>query len=104
MSWLLVVVAGLLEAGWSVGLKYTHGLTRPLPTLAVGVGLVASVGLLALAARDLPIGTAYTVWVGIGALGATLLGAAQFGEPLGPARLFFVALLVVALAGIKATA
>ncbi len=104
MSWLLVVVAGLLEAGWSVGLKYTHGLTRPLPTLAVAVGLVASVGLLALAVRDLPIGTAYTLWVGIGALGATLLGAALFGEPLGPARLFFVALLVVALAGIKATA
>lgn len=103
MPWLLLVVAGLLEVGWSVGLKYTHGFTRLVPSIFTVVMLVASVGLLSLAARTLPIGTAYAVWVGIGALGAAILGVVLFGEPLTGARLFFLGLLFVAIIGLKAT-
>ena len=103
MPWLLLVVAGLLEVGWSVGLKYTNGFTRLVPSIFTVVMLVASVGLLSLAARTLPIGTAYAVWVGIGALGAAILGVVLFGEPLTGARVFFLALLFVAIIGLKAT-
>jgi quaternary ammonium compound-resistance protein SugE len=103
MPWLLLVVAGLLEVGWSVGLKYTNGFTRLVPSILTVVMLVASVGLLSLAARTLPIGTAYAVWVGIGALGAAILGVVLFGEPLTGPRVFFLALLFVAIIGLKAT-
>lgn len=103
MSWILLVAAGLLEVAWAIGLKYTHGFTRPLPTLLTVGAIVASMGLLGLAARDLPIGTAYAVWVGIGALGAALLGIVLFHEPATPARLFFLGLLLVAIVGLKAT-
>lgn len=103
MSWILLVVAGLLEVAWALGLKSTHGFTRPLPTLLTLSAIVASMGLLGVAARDLPIGTAYAVWVGIGALGAGLLGILLFGEPATPARLFFLGLLLVAIVGLKAT-
>lgn len=103
MAWTLLVIAGLLETGWAIGLKYSEGFTRPLPSVLTGVALVASMGLLGLAVRDLPIGTAYAVWVGIGALGAAILGVALFGEPLGPARAGFLALLIVAIVGLRAT-
>lgn len=103
MAWLLLCVAGLFETGWAIGLKYTDGLTRPWPTVATAASLLASMVLLALAVRDLPIGTAYAVWVGIGALGAAILGIVLFGEPPAPGRLFFLALLLVAIVGLKAT-
>lgn len=101
--WSLLFVAGLLETGWAVGLKYTHGFTRPVPTVLTVAAMVASMYLLGRAAKDLPIGTAYAVWVGIGAAGAAVLGIALLGEPATPARLGFLALLVVAIVGLKAT-
>lgn len=103
MPWFLLVVAGLLEACWAVGLKYTEGFTRPLPSVLVGLAIVASMWLLALAARELPIGTAYAVWVGIGACATAIAGIALFHEPVTGARLLFLGLLVVAVIGLKAT-
>jgi quaternary ammonium compound-resistance protein SugE len=103
MAWVLVVAAGLLEVVWSVGMKYTEGFTRLWPSLLTGAGIAGSMLLLARAARTLPIGTAYGVWVGIGAAGAAIVGMALFGEPLSLARVFFVVLLVVAVVGLKAT-
>ena len=104
MPWLLLVCAGLLETCWAVGIHYTAGFTRLWPTIFVIATLAGSMWLLALAARDLPIGTAYAVWVGIGAFGTAVLGIVLFGEPATPARLFFLALLAVAIAGLKVTA
>ncbi|MDT0392439.1 DMT family transporter [Streptomyces dubilierae] len=103
MAWVLLVVAGLLEVGWSVGMKYTDGFTRPIPSLLTGAGIVASMLLLSQAAKTLPIGTAYGVWVGIGAAGAAVFGMAVLGEPATAARIFFVCLLLVAVVGLKAT-
>ncbi len=103
MSWILLVVAGLLEVCWAIGLKYTEGFTRLVPSVLTIIALAASVGLLSIAARGLPIGTAYAVWVGIGALGAALLGIVIFHEPVNAARLFFLALLFVAIVGLKFT-
>jgi quaternary ammonium compound-resistance protein SugE len=103
MSWFLLVLAGLLECGWAIGMKYTDGFTRPVPTVLTVLAMVGSFGLLGLAVRDLPIGTAYGVWVGIGAVGTAILGIALFGEPATPARLFFLALMMVAIVGLKAT-
>jgi quaternary ammonium compound-resistance protein SugE len=103
MAWGILMVAGLLEVGWAVGLKYTDGFTRPLPSVLTGAAIVASMLLLSIAVRTLPIGTAYAVWVGIGAVGATVLGIALFGEPSNPARLFFLALLVLSIMGLMLT-
>ncbi|EFL32424.1 molecular chaperone [Streptomyces viridochromogenes DSM 40736] len=103
MAWVLLVVAGLLEVGWSIGMKYTDGFTRPLPSVLTGAGIIASMLLLSQAAKTLPIGTAYGVWVGIGAAGAAVVGMAVLGEPATAARIFFVCLLLVAVVGLKAT-
>jgi quaternary ammonium compound-resistance protein SugE len=103
MSWVLLVIAGLLETGWAIGLKYTEGFTRLVPSVVTILAIIASMGLLGLAARDLPIGTAYGVWVGIGALGAAVLGMVLFHEPATPARLFFLGLMLVSIVGLKAT-
>jgi quaternary ammonium compound-resistance protein SugE len=103
-AWLMLVVAGLLEIGWAVGLKYTEGFTRLLPTIAVGTAMLLSMVLLARAARTLPIGTAYAVWVGIGAAGAAVLGIVLFREPVTAGRLLFLALLIIAIVGLKLTA
>ncbi|KES07139.1 membrane protein [Streptomyces toyocaensis] len=103
MAWVLLVVAGLLEVGWAVGLKYTEGFTRPVPSVFTGAAIVASMLLLSYAARTLPIGTAYGVWVGIGAAGAAVLGMVVLGEPVTAARIFFISLLLVAVVGLKAT-
>jgi quaternary ammonium compound-resistance protein SugE len=103
-AWIMLFVAGLLETGWAIGLKYSAGFTRPLPSALTAVSLVASMWLLGLAARTLPIGTAYAVWVGIGALGAAVLGAVLFREPLPPLRVAFLVLLLVAIAGLRLTA
>lgn len=103
MSWILLVVAGLLEVAWASLLPTTHGLTRPLPTAAFVVTLAGSMLLLARAAQTIPLGTAYTVWVGIGAVGAAAVGVLAHGDPATPARLGFLALLVVAIVGVKVT-
>ena len=104
MAWLLLFIAGLLEIVWSLGLKYTHGFTRLAPSVITGAAMVASMYLLALAARTLPIGTAYAVWVGIGAAGAALGGVVLFGEAMPPRRIVFLAMLIVAIVGLKLTA
>lgn len=101
MAWIVLFVAGLFEIAWAVGLKYTQGFTRPLPSLLTGAAFVASIGLLSIAVKTLPIGTAYAVWVGIGALGAGVLGIVLFGEPATPLRLGFLALLLVSIVGLK---
>ena len=103
MAWVLLVVAGLLEVGWSIGMKYTDGFTRLVPSVLTGAGIVASMFLLSYAAKTLPIGTAYGVWVGIGAAGAAVVGMLVLGEPATAARIFFVGLLLVAVIGLKAT-
>jgi quaternary ammonium compound-resistance protein SugE len=103
MAWLMLVVAGLFETAWAVGLVYTAGFTRLLPTLLTGFALLASMLLLGLAVRELPIGTAYAVWVGSGAVGAATLGVILFGEPLTAPRLFFLFLLLVAIVGLRLT-
>ncbi|MEU8619244.1 multidrug efflux SMR transporter [Streptomyces sp. NPDC048623] len=103
MAWVLLVLAGLLEVGWSIGMKYTDGFTRLWPSVFTVAGIVASMLLLAQATRTLPIGTAYGVWVGIGAAGAAVLGMVVLGEPATAARIFFACLLLVAVVGLKAT-
>ena len=103
-AWLQLVLAGLLEICWAVGLKYTDGFRKPLPSLFVLVTLAGSMFLLASAARTLPIGTAYAVWVGIGALGAAIFGIVLLREPVSPLRLAFLALLLIAIVGVKLTA
>ncbi|HEX6811841.1 MAG TPA: SMR family transporter [Planctomycetota bacterium] len=104
MPWILLVIAGLLETCWAVGIHYTAGFTKLWPTAFVVVTLAASMWLLALAARDLPIGTAYAVWVGIGAFGTAVFGILRLGEPATPARVCCLALLVAAVVGLKLTA
>ena len=103
MPWLLVVIAGLLEAGWVIGLKHSQGFTRPVPSILTVLGITASLYLLAVAARTLPIGTAYAVWVGIGTLGAVFIGIVFSNEPATPARLFFLAMLTGSIVGLKLT-
>jgi quaternary ammonium compound-resistance protein SugE len=103
MAWVYLIVAGILETGWAIGLKYTEGFTRPVPSVLTIVAIAASMFLLALAAKTIPIGTAYSIWVGIGAVGAVILGIILFDEPRDFARLAFVGLLVVSLIGLKLT-
>lgn len=104
MAWIYLLLAGLFEIGWAVGLKYSEGLTRAWPSVATGVAMAISVVLLALAVRSLPIGTAYAIWTGIGAVGAVLLGIVLFGEPASAVRLLCVGLIVVGIAGLKLSA
>lgn len=103
VAWVLLAIAGLLEVGWSIGLKYTEGFTKLYPSLLTLIALAGSMFLLARAATVLPIGTAYGVWVGIGALGAAILGIVLFQETATPSRLFFLALLLVSIVGLKVT-
>ena len=102
-AWLLLIVAGLFETAWAIGLKYADGFTRLGPTVFTVAALAISMVLLAFAVRVLPIGTAYAVWVGIGALGAAALGILLFQEPLTPARAGFLLLLLVSIAGLRMT-
>lgn len=103
MAWLYLFVAGLMEIGWAVGLKYTAGFTRLWPTVWTGAALVLSMVLLAAAVRTLPLGTAYAVWTGIGAVGTAALGVVLFGESVSPARVLCIALIVAGLVGLKLT-
>lgn len=104
MAWVLLVVAGLFEVAWAVGLKYTQGFTRFWPSVLTIAAIVISMYLLSVAARTLPIGTAYAVWVGIGAAGTAVLGVALFGESINAGRLLCLGLLIVAIIGLKLTA
>jgi len=101
MSWILLLIAGLLEVCWAIGLKYTQGFTKLGPSVFTLVTLAMSMYLLAKASETLPIGTAYGVWVGIGALGAAILGIFLFKEAVTPARIFFIGLLLVSIIGLK---
>ena len=103
MSWIILVVAGLFEVGWAIGLKYTHGFTRLWPTVGTLTAMAISVGLLGLAMRDLPVGTAYAVWTGIGAVGTVILGIALFGDPANAPRLICVGLILAGIVGLKLT-
>ncbi|RIK72682.1 MAG: quaternary ammonium compound-resistance protein SugE [Planctomycetota bacterium] len=104
MAWVLLVAAAVFEIAWAVGLKYTAGFTRLWPSLATVAAMAVSVALLSLAVRTIPVGTAYAVWTGLGAVGTAALGILLMGEPLSAARVFFLALIVSAIAGLKFTA
>lgn len=103
MAWVILAIAGLFEVGWAVGLKYSDGFTRLWPSLVTGVALVASMILLAIAMRTLPLGTAYTVWTGIGAIGTVVLGIVLFGEPATAMRLVCITLILAGIVGLKLT-
>jgi len=101
MAWVVLLVAAVFEIGWAVGLKYTAGFTRLWPSAWTLIALLASVLLLSMAARSLPIGTAYAVWTGIGAAGTAALGMLLFGEPATPSRLFFIGLILLGVLGLR---
>ena len=101
LAWLLLVAAGLSEVGWAMGLKYSAGFTRPLATALTIIAIIISMALLGLAARTLPIGTAYAVWTGIGAVGTVILGMLLLGDSANPARLACVALIIIGIVGLK---
>ena len=100
-GWIFLFLAALFEIGWALGLKYTDGFTRPLPTLLTAASMVASLALLGLAVRTLPLGTAYAIWTGIGTIGTAALGMALFGESADAPRLLCIGLIVAGIAGLK---
>jgi quaternary ammonium compound-resistance protein SugE len=104
MAWIYLLLAGLFEVIWAIGLKYTEGFTRLWPTVGTVTAMVISIALLAMAVKTLPIGTAYAIWTGIGAVGAVALGIVLFGDPATLPRLLCVALIVVGIVGLKLTA
>jgi quaternary ammonium compound-resistance protein SugE len=101
MAWIILVVAGLFEIGWAIGLKYTEGFTRLTPTVLTVASMIISIVLLGLAVRDLPVGSAYAVWTGIGTVGTALLGMYLFAEPATVIRLVCIALIVSGIGGLK---
>lgn len=101
MPWLILIVAGMFEVCWAVGLKYTEGFTRLVPTVLTLSAMTVSVWLLSIAVRQIPVGTAYSVWVGIGAVGAVICGATLFGELINIGRLLSVALIIAGIIGLK---
>ncbi|GGA77527.1 QacE family quaternary ammonium compound efflux SMR transporter [Arenimonas soli] len=101
MNWLFLVLAGLLEVGWAVGLKYTEGFTRPLPSVLTVIAMVVGFYLLSLSMREIPLGTAYGIWVGIGAAGAAIAGMVLFKEPVSTLRIASIVLVVAGIVGLK---
>lgn len=101
MAWLYLFVAGLFEVGWAIGLKYTQGFTRLVPTALTLASMVVSLGLLGLALKTLPVGTAYAVWTGIGTIGTAALGIVLLGESAGALRLACISLIVAGIVGLK---
>ncbi len=101
MAWVLLAVAGLMEIGWAIGLKYTEGFTRLLPSVLTVGAMIVSITMLGLAVKSLPIGTAYAIWTGIGAAGTAILGMTLLGEPFSAAKLGCVGLIVAGIAGLK---
>jgi len=104
MAWIYLLLAGLFEVVWAIGLKYTDGFTRLWPTLGTVTAMIVSIVLLAMAVKTLPIGTAYAIWTGIGAIGAVAFGIVLFGDPATPPRLLCIVLIVAGIAGLKLTA
>ena len=104
MSWIILFFAGMFEVGWAVGLKYTDGFSRPLPTALTVGAMVISLGLLGLAMKELPLGTAYAIWTGVGAVGTVIAGIILFGESMALFRLASVALIIAGLVGLKISA
>jgi len=101
MSWFYLVLAGLLEVAWAAGLKYTEGFTKPIPTAFTLLAMLLSVGMLGLALRSLPLGTAYAVWTGIGTIGTAIFGMMMLGEPAGALRIGSIGLIALGIAGLK---
>ncbi|HWU16277.1 MAG TPA: quaternary ammonium compound efflux SMR transporter SugE [Devosia sp.] len=101
MAWVYLAIAGLFEMGWAIGLKYTEGFTRPMPTILTVGAMIISIALLGIALRDLPVGTGYAVWTGIGTVGTAILGMYLFGDPATVARLASIALIIAGIAGLK---
>ena len=101
MNWLILVVAGLFEVGWAIGLKYTDGLTRLWPMVGTALAMIVSLGLLGIAMKSLPVGTAYAVWVGVGAIGTAILGIVLLDEPANAPRLLSLGLIFVGIIGLK---
>ncbi|HEN8798975.1 quaternary ammonium compound efflux SMR transporter SugE [Pseudomonas sp. CM25] len=104
MSWIILFFAGLFEVGWAVGLKYTDGFSKPLPTVLTVAAMAVSLGLLGLAMKELPLGTAYAIWTGVGAVGTVVAGIILFGESMALIRLASVALIIIGLVGLKVSA
>lgn len=103
MAWVILFIAGLFEIGWAIGLKYTEGFTRPIPVVLTLISIVISMGLLGLAVRTLPLGTAYAVWTGIGTVGTVILGIILFNEPVTAIRLACIALILAGIVGLQVT-
>ena len=101
MNWIILVLAGLFEIGWAIGLKYTDGFSKLWPTVWTLASMIVSLGLLGVAMKSLPVGTAYAVWVGVGAVGTAILGIVLLGEPANPGRLISLGLIVAAIIGLK---
>jgi len=101
MAWIILIVAGLFEVGWAIGLKYTEGFTRLWPTAGTALAMIISLWLLSIALKSLPVGTAYAVWVGVGAVGTVVLGIVLLGEPANAARLVSIALIIAGIVGLK---
>jgi quaternary ammonium compound-resistance protein SugE len=101
MAWTILIIAGLFEVGWAIGLKYTEGFTRTWPTIGTVAAMIVSLWLLGIAMKSLPVGTAYSVWVGVGAVGTVLLGIVLLDEPANAARLISVALVIAGIVGLK---
>lgn len=101
MDWIILVIAGFFEIGWAIGLKYTEGFSRPWPTIGTLLSMALSVGLLGIAMKTLPVGTAYAVWVGVGAIGTAILGIVLFEEPASAARLLSLTLILAGIVGLK---
>ena len=101
MAWIILLIAGLFEVGWAVGLKFTEGFTRPIPIVLTAISLVLSMGLLGWSVKTLPLGTAYAVWTGVGAVGTAMVGVVLFKEPATAARLVCLGLIVAGILGLK---
>lgn len=101
MAWVILVIAGLFEVGWAIGLKYTEGFTRLWPTVGTVLAMIISLWLLGIAMKSLPVGTAYAIWVGVGAVGTVILGIVLLGEPANAGRLISVVLIIAGIVGLK---
>ena len=101
MPWLILLLAGIFEIGWAIGLKYTEGFSRLWPTVGTVAAMALSLALLGIAMKSLPVGTAYAVWVGVGAIGTAILGIVLLGEPANPGRLLSLGLIVLGIIGLK---
>lgn len=101
MKWAILILAGIFEVGWAIGLKYTEGFTRFWPTVWTALAMIVSLWLLGIAMKDLPVGTAYSVWVGVGAVGTVILGIVLLGESANPARLISIGLIIAGIIGLR---